>query len=62
MAFLTIVIAAITSIFVARAGREQVAAEAPKEGDGAAAIHGRFDDLDSRFDRLETMLTRQTDT
>ena len=59
VAFLAIVIAAITSIFVARAGREREAERAAMgEGDGAPTIDSRFDALEARLDRLEAMLSR----
>ena len=55
VAFLSIVIAAITSIFVARAQRERAGA-----GDGGtAAIHERFDELQARLDQLEESLSRR---
>lgn len=57
VAFLTIIIAAITSIFVARAQDEQEV-EQTAEGAGDAAIHDRFDTLDARLDRMEKMLSR----
>lgn len=60
VAFLTIVTAAITSIFVARAQRERETGRAAKDESGMAAIHGRFDDLDARLDRLEAKLSRPT--
>jgi voltage-gated potassium channel len=60
VAFLTIVIAAITSIFVARAQREGEIGRATKDESGMAAIQGRFDDLDARLDRLEATLSRPT--
>ena len=52
IAFLTIIVAAITSIFVARARRE---ADLASE-QGSTSIHERFDHLEDRLDRLEAML------
>ena len=57
VAFLSIVIAAITSIFVARAQRENTAGRALGE-ESAAALHQRFDELQVRLDRLEELLSR----
>jgi len=52
IAFLTIIVAAITSIFVARARREaDLASEV-----GTTSVHERFDHLEDRLDRLESML------
>jgi voltage-gated potassium channel len=59
IAFLTIVIAAITSTFVARAERERDALEAADEKD-ADRIEARFDGLEQRLDRLETLLRKLT--
>ena len=60
VAFLSIVIAAITSIFVARAQRERAReAELGVERDrGTAVIHERFDELQARLDKIEQMLSR----
>lgn len=52
IAFLAIITAAITSTFVARAAREQELA-----GGEEAAIEARFDELNGRLDRLESMLS-----
>ena len=58
IAFVAILVAAITSTFVARAEREQ--AEARHEGSGEERIDARFDDLAARLDRVEGMLERLT--
>lgn len=60
VAFLSILVAAITSIFVARAQRErQFEAAAAMAGDrGPAGLHERFDELEARLERLEKLLTR----
>jgi len=60
VAFLAIVIAAITSIFVARERREREALDATDESKDTAALHGRFDELERRLDRLEALLSRPT--
>jgi hypothetical protein len=55
IAFLAIITAAITSTFIARADREQ----ATEQGTEGAALEerldARFDELERRFDRLESM-------
>jgi voltage-gated potassium channel len=55
IAFLSILIAAITSTFVARAEGER---EQAGDEEGHARIDARFDDLAARLDRVEAMLTR----
>jgi hypothetical protein len=61
VAFLTIVVAAITSIFVARERREREAERAPTVEGDTTLIHARFDDLDTRLDRIEARLSHRTD-
>ena len=56
IAFLAIITAAITSTFVARAQSERAAAEDADEETHEARVEARFDDLDERLDRLESML------
>ena len=56
IAFLAIITAAITSTFVARAQSERAAAEDADEETQEARVEARFDDLDERLDRLESML------
>ena len=56
IAFLAIITAAITSTFVARAQTERAQAEGAEEAAFEARIEGRLDELDGRFDRLESML------
>ena len=59
VAFLSILVAAITSIFVARAQRERQFEAAAMAGDrGPAGLHERFDELEARLERLEKLLTR----
>jgi voltage-gated potassium channel len=54
VALLSIVTAAITSIFVARAQREM--SDVPEAGPAARALETRFDDLDRRLDGIEAVL------
>lgn len=56
IAFLAIITAAITSSFVARAEREQAAADDAEEAAFEARVDARFDDLTARFERLEALL------
>ncbi len=58
LALLSIITAAITSIFVERAQRERAATQ----DSATEAVHARFDDLQVRLDRLEAMLTRSSDS
>jgi voltage-gated potassium channel len=58
IAFLTIIIAAITSTFVARAAEERDEAEAAEEETAEQRIEARLDDVTVRLDRLEALLTR----
>jgi voltage-gated potassium channel len=60
IAFLTIIIAAITSTFVARAAAEHEASEAADEDKAAERIEAALDDLRTRLDRVEAMLSRLT--
>ena len=60
IAFLTIIIAAITSTFVARAEAEREAAEADDDQEVEQRLEARLDDLAARLDRLEAMLSRLT--
>ncbi|PWU20313.1 MAG: two pore domain potassium channel family protein [Candidatus Rokuibacteriota bacterium] len=58
IALLTIVIAAVTSTFVARAERELEAVEATDVDEAGQRVEARFDQLDARLGRLESMLER----
>jgi voltage-gated potassium channel Kch len=58
IAFLTIIIAAITSTFVARAASERGAAEAGDLDKAAERIETGLDDLRVRLDRVEAMVSR----
>jgi voltage-gated potassium channel Kch len=62
IALLTIVIAGITSTFVARAQRELAAREAQEEDAAEARIEGRLDDLSTRLERVESMLKELTNS
>jgi voltage-gated potassium channel Kch len=61
IAFLTIIIAAITSTFVARAEAEREAAGAGDEDKTDERIEAALADLGARLDRVETMLARLTE-
>jgi voltage-gated potassium channel len=58
IAFVSILVAAITSTFVARAERERKQAEAGEDESVEERIDARFDDLAARLERVEAMLTR----
>ena len=60
IALLTIVIAGITSTFVARAQRELAADEAKDDEAAEARIESRLDDLSSRLENVESMLKELT--
>jgi voltage-gated potassium channel len=62
IAFLTIIIAAITSTFVARASEEREAADAAEEDAEQKRLDARFDGIDERLDRLEQMLRKLSQT
>jgi voltage-gated potassium channel len=59
IAFLTIIIAAITSTFVARAEEERENQEEAEEETTDQRIEAKLDDLTVRLDRLEALLSRQ---
>ena len=58
IAFVSILVAAITSTFVARAQRERERADAQAEATAEDRDQERFDDLVARLDRLEQALSR----
>jgi voltage-gated potassium channel len=58
IAFVAIVVAAVTSTFVARAEREHERDEEAAEQTSEAALHARFDDLAARLDRLEDAISQ----
>jgi voltage-gated potassium channel len=59
IAFVSILVAAITSTFVTRAVRERERAEDKGKQTAEDRDQARFDDLVARLDRLEQTLTRQ---
>jgi voltage-gated potassium channel Kch len=61
IAFLAILIAAITSTFVARAATEQ-REQVPQQGDepGDDALRVQLEDISARLQRVEKMLTQRT--
>jgi voltage-gated potassium channel len=61
IAFLTIIVAAITSTFVARAAKEREVAQAADEDAAEVRIEARLDGIDQRLDRLEQMLRSTRD-
>jgi len=56
IAFLAIITAAITSSFIARAQGEREVAERAEEATEEARLKARFDDLDARLDRMESLI------
>jgi voltage-gated potassium channel Kch len=56
IAFLAVLTAVITSTFVARAERQQQLAEDAAEEMETERLERRFDGVDERLDRLETIL------
>ena len=61
VAYLTVVIAVITAILIARERREHEASRQAEETNGDDALHARFDALDERIGRIEAMLSRSED-
>jgi voltage-gated potassium channel len=57
IAFLAIVTAAITSSFVARAEQEQNLAEQEDAQAAVARLEARFDQVDNRLDRLDSIMS-----
>jgi voltage-gated potassium channel Kch len=57
IAFLAIITAAITSTFVARAEREQQQAGEADVDDVLTRLETRFDQVDDRLDRLDSMMS-----
>ena len=58
IAFLTIVVAAITSTFVARAAKERDVAQAADEDAAEVRIEARLEGIERSLDRLEQMLRK----
>jgi voltage-gated potassium channel Kch len=61
IAFLAILVAAITSTFVARAARERALADTSHEDELEESLRAQLDDVSSRLRHVEQMLTRLTD-
>ena len=60
IAFVTIIVAAVTSTFVARAEREREGVEAEEGQSEELLLDARFDELAARLDRIEAMLHKLT--
>jgi voltage-gated potassium channel len=58
IAFVAIIVAAITSTFVARANRESGQSDTEHGPSDGERINARLDDLVARLDRVEGMLSR----
>ena len=58
VAFLAIITAAITSVFVARAQQERAAAEEAKAADAKATVDDRLDHIDTQLQQLRELLER----
>jgi voltage-gated potassium channel len=58
IAFLTIIVAAITSTFVARAAKEREVAQAADEDAAEVRIEARLDGIEQRLDRLERLIRK----
>jgi voltage-gated potassium channel len=56
IAFVAVLVAAITSAFISGVQRRLAAAEAAEEESAERRIEARFDSLDARLDRLEQLL------
>jgi voltage-gated potassium channel len=58
IAFLTIIVAAITSTFVSRAAKEREVAQAADEDAAEVRIEARLDGIEQRLDRLERLIRK----
>jgi hypothetical protein len=56
IAFLAIITAAITSVFVARAQAERAAGMESAASDAEATAHQRFDDIDAQLQQLRALI------
>jgi len=56
IAFLAIITAAVTSTFVVRAERERKSADGDEDAALEERLDQRFDELERRFDRIESMV------
>lgn len=61
IAFVAILVASITSVFIARASRERGIKEDQADKAHRSQIDVRFDDLAARLDRIEETLSRLAD-
>jgi voltage-gated potassium channel len=61
IAFVTVLVAVITSAFISGVQRRLAAAEVAGEESAERRLEARFDGLDARFDRLERLLTDGSD-
>jgi voltage-gated potassium channel len=61
IAFVTVLVAVITSAFISGVQRRLAAAEAAGEESAERRLEARFDGLDARLDRLEQLLTDGSD-
>jgi voltage-gated potassium channel len=58
IAFVSILVAAVTSTFVASATRKREQAAQQDQGTAEERVEARFDDLVARLDRVEQALSR----
>jgi len=62
VAFLAIITAAITSVFVARAQRERLAVEETKVAGAEQTVDARFDQIDAQLQQLRELIERTPST
>jgi F0F1-type ATP synthase membrane subunit b/b' len=62
IAFLTIIIVAITSTFVARAEQERDAVDESAEDEAERRIEDKLEQIERRLDQLESLLRARVDT
>lgn len=58
VAFVAIIVAVITSIFIARQQAENAAVHAALVEDSSSGVHERLEAIESRLGRLESLLER----
>jgi len=61
IAFVAVLVAAITSTFISSVQQRQSAKDAAEEESQERRVEARFDELDKRLDRLEQLLTARND-
>jgi voltage-gated potassium channel len=61
IAFVAVLVAAITSTFISGVQERHAAAEAVEAESEERRIDARFDELDARLDRLEQLIVERTD-